>query len=77
MQEKEEIEQAHLLEYQEFNKNWDDNMTQSQEQHEEVLRALEERHVRELEENRANLENTLPLHPKASAEQLNMTKIQE
>jgi len=37
---------------------------------------LEEKHVRELEENRANLEKKLPLDFKHSAELLNLKKIQ-
>ena len=54
--EREEVEQAHILEYQEFNKNWDDVMKKAQEEGEMMIRGLEEKHVRELEENRSKLE---------------------
>jgi hypothetical protein len=40
-----------------------------------MVRALEEKHVRELEENRQRLEQNVPNIPKASAELLNMKKI--
>jgi hypothetical protein len=42
-----------------------------------MIRGLEEKHVRELEENRSKLEQQLPTIPKASAELLNMKKIQD
>jgi hypothetical protein len=73
--EKEEVEQAHILEYQEFNKNWDDLMAKTQEEHQQMYKNLEEKHVRELEENRQRLEQSLPMVPKASAELLNLKKI--
>lgn len=75
--ERQEVENAHILEYQEFNKNWDDLMAKTQEEHQQMLRGLEDKHVKELEENRARLEQTLPMVPKASAELLNLKKIQE
>lgn len=74
--EREEVEQAHILEYQEFNKNWDEAMQKTQEEHEQMIKALEEKHVRELEDNRSKLENTLPTQPKCSAELLNNKAIQ-
>jgi hypothetical protein len=42
-----------------------------------MVKAMEEKHVRELEDNRAKLEQVIPTLPKASAELLNMKKIQE
>lgn len=75
--EREEVEQAHILEYQEFNKNWDDVMSKTAEEHDQMIKILEEKHIRELEENRAKLDQTLPGQPKASAELLNNKKIQE
>ena len=42
-----------------------------------MILGLEEKHVRELEENRQRLEQTLPPNPKDSAELLNMRKIQK
>lgn len=73
--EREEVEQAHIMEYQEFNKNWDELMQKTAEESDQNLRALEEKHIRELEENRSNLDKGLPTIPKASAELLNNKKI--
>lgn len=50
-------------------------MAKSQEEHQQVYKNLEDKHVRELEENRQRLEQTLPMVPKASAELLNLKKI--
>ena len=73
--EREEVEQAHIIEYQEFNKNWDDMIGKTQEEHEMAVRTLEEKHVRELEENRGKLDQVLPTLPKSSADLLNNKKI--
>jgi len=75
--EREDVEQAHFNEYAEFNKNWDELMQKTQEEHEQLIVQMEKKHVSELEENRAKLEQTLPTQPKASAELLNNRKIQE
>ena len=75
--EQQEVENAHLVEYQEFNKNWDDLMQKQAEESELMMRALEEKHIKELEENRSRLEQGLPPQPKDSAELLNMRKIQQ
>jgi hypothetical protein len=40
------------MEYQEFNKNWDNELARLEQEDQQAIRALEERHVRELEENR-------------------------
>ena len=60
------------MEYQEFNKNWDDTLAQIEAQDQQAIQALEEKHVRELEENRQVLEQKLPLTFKQSAELLNL-----
>ena len=65
------------MEYQEFNKNWDDTLAQIEQQDQQAIQALEEKHIKELEENRAALEQSLPLNFKLSAELLNMQKIQQ
>ncbi len=75
-QEREEVEQAHVLEYQDFNKQWDENMEKTRDEHEQMILGLEERHVKGLEENRHMLEEKLSMVPKASAELLNFRKIQ-
>ncbi len=75
-QEREDVEKAHVMEYQQFNQDWDQQMMQIEEEHGSAIQALEEKHVRELEENRQTLENKLPLTFKNSAELLNLKKIQ-
>ena len=40
-----------------------------------MMRNFEDKHVRELEENRQRLEQSIPMIPKASAELLNLKKI--
>ena len=50
------MEQAHIIEYQEFNKQWDQQLGEIEGEHNGALRGLEERHVKELEENRQMLE---------------------
>ncbi|CDW71390.1 UNKNOWN [Stylonychia lemnae] len=75
--EREEVEQAHIMEYQEFNKNWDDTLAQIEAQDQQAIQALEEKHVRELEENRQVLEQKLPLTFKQSAELLNLRQIEQ
>jgi hypothetical protein len=71
------VEQAHIMEYQEFNKQWDDNLNQTEQQDQQAVGALEDKHVRELEENRQILEQTIPTTYKHSAELLNLQKIQQ
>jgi predicted nuclease with TOPRIM domain len=74
--EREEVEQAHLMEYQDFNKRWDEALAQIEAQDHQAIRALEDRHIRDLEENRQKLEQKLPLTFKLSAELLNLKQIQ-
>ena len=75
--EREEVEQAHLMEYQEFNKNWDETLGQIEQNDNMAQKNLEDKHIRELEENRQRLDETLPLNFKHSAELLNLQKIQQ
>ena len=64
------------MEYQDFNKRWDDALAQMEAQDQQAIRALEERHIRDLEENRQMLEQKHPLTIKLSAELLNLKTIQ-
>ena len=64
------------MEYQDFNKRWDDALAQMEAQDQQAIRALEERHIRDLEENRQMLEQKLPLTFKLSAELLKLKTIQ-
>lgn len=51
-------------------------MQEAQENDQQEQIALENKHTKQLEENRDNLENTLPMTFKLSAELLNLKKIQ-
>lgn len=44
------------MEYQDFNKRWDEALGQIEQQDQQAIRALEDRHIRDLEENRQMLE---------------------
>ena len=47
--EREEVQQAHIMEYQEFNKNWDDTLGQMENQDQTGMKAMEDKHIHELE----------------------------
>ena len=72
-----EIEEAHLQEFNAFNQNWDKKMNEFQEHGLNMLTGLENKHVRDIEDNRRDLEAKLSVVIKASPELLNMRKIQE
>ena len=65
------------MEYQDFNKRWDEALAQIEQQDQQAIRALEDRHIHDLEENRQMLEQKLPLTFKQSAELLNLKQIQQ
>mmetsp|Transcript_35739 Transcript_35739/g.54701 ORF Transcript_35739/g.54701 Transcript_35739/m.54701 type:complete len:218 (+) Transcript_35739:171-824(+) len=75
-QQREECEQAHIKQYQEFNQQWDEDLLQTQKEDAQALGELEDRHTQELEKNREELEKKLPLTFKFSSELLNQQKIQ-
>ena len=52
-------------------------MAKTEEEHMAMIRELEDRQVKELEENRARLEESIAQTPKMSSELLNLKKIQE
>ena len=76
-QQREECEQAHIKQYQEFNQQWDEDLLQTQKEDAQALSELEARHTAEIESNRQILGDKLPLTFKFSSELLNMQKIQE
>ena len=76
-QQREECEQAHIKQYQEFNQQWDEDLLQTQREDAQALSELEARHTAEIESNRQILGDKLPLTFKFSSELLNMQKIQE
>ncbi len=56
--------------------HWDSVLAKSQEEDQKEIQELENRHTRQLEENRVTLEETLPMTFKFSAELLNLRSIQ-
>lgn len=75
-QKQEEIQNAHIGQYQEFNRHWDFEISKAEEDDKEEIQELEAKHTKELEENRFKLEQQLPLDFKRSVELLNLRKIQ-
>jgi len=74
-QQREDCEQAHIKQYQQFNQ-WDEDLLQTQQEDSQALAELEDRQTKEIENNRQILEENLPLTFKYSAELLNKQKIQ-
>ena len=56
--------------------HWDSVLAKSQEEDQKEIQELENRHTRQLEENRATLEETLPMTFKFSTELLNLRTMQ-
>lgn len=70
------VEEAHMLEFQQFNMIWDKKMAEYEAHAEELVEAMKERHAAELREYQRKL-MTKQLRPKFSKELLNMRTIQE
>ena len=70
------MEEIHIMEFNQFNQQWDQRMNEFQQHGHGLLKAMEERHIRELEDYSAELDKSLPNIFKPSAELLNMRKIQ-
>lgn len=75
-QQREECEQAHIKQYQEFNQQWDEDLLQTQKEDAQALSELETRHTSEIESNRQILGEKLPMTFKFSSELLNQQSMQ-
>ena len=75
-QRQEEIQSAHIQQYQQFNQHWDEMIQKIQQEDSQEIEETENRHVAQLTENRQNLEENLPMEFKFSTELLNQRKIQ-
>lgn len=75
-QQKDECEQAHIKQYQEFNQQWDEDLLQTQKEDAQALGELEDRHTQQIEGNRQTLEEKLPLTFKFSSVLLDQQKVQ-
>merc|ERR1712000_473657 len=71
-----EVEEAHLLEFNQFNQQWDSRQQQYFEHAQELEAKMAEKHQQELEEFREKNESTIPLTSRPSTELLNHQKIQ-
>lgn len=75
--ERQGLEEAHMLEFQNFNRIWNEKIDSFEEHQLDCEAAMLERHSMELAEFHADMANELPKRPKFSKELLNMRKIQE
>lgn len=69
------VEEAHMLEFQQFNIIWDQKMSEYEENAEKSLEAIRVKHEKELQDYQDELINTQQ-RPKFSSELLNLRKIQ-
>ena len=72
-----ELEDSHLLEYQEFIGNWDKRLASHKKDSDQQVFMMVEKHKREKIQLLERLEKQVSLNPKPSSEILNMIKIQE
>ena len=70
-----EIEQAHLEEFNNFNKRWDEKMRAFEEKSKEEERKMQDAHEEEIENGRVKMPGKLSEKPKDSSEILNLEKI--
>lgn len=70
------VEEAHMLEFQQFNLIWDRKMAEYEMHAEELVEAMKERHAAELRDYQRRLMGR-QIRPKYSKDLLNLRKIQE
>jgi cobalamin biosynthesis Mg chelatase CobN len=70
------VEEAHMLEFQQFNLIWDRKMAEYETHAEELVEAMKERHGAELRDYQRRLMGR-QIRPKYSKDLLNLRKIQE
>ncbi|CAD8210846.1 unnamed protein product [Paramecium octaurelia] len=75
--EKQEIEKAHLEEFNQFNEFWDQKMAEFDQEAQRVKEQVLQRHDEELNQFTDELENSIPVKPKDSAELLSLRKTEE
>ena len=59
-QDRMQIEEAQNKEYEQFQQQWEQRIGEKEQDHETLLQQLQDRHQKELEENRQVLENKIP-----------------
>ncbi|CAD8135968.1 unnamed protein product [Paramecium pentaurelia] len=75
--EKQEIENAHFEEFNQFNEFWDQKMSEFDQEAQRVKEQVLQRHDEELKQFTDELENSIPVKPKDSAELLSLRKTEE
>jgi hypothetical protein len=70
------VEEAHMLEFQQFNMIWDRKMSEYETHAEELVEAMKERHAAELRDYQRRLMG-VQIKPKFSKDLLNLRKIQD
>lgn len=70
------VEEAHMLEFQQFNMIWDKKMADYEQNAEELVEAMKERHAAELRDFQRKLMSK-EIKPKFSTDLLNLRKIQD
>lgn len=71
-----ELEETHIMEFNQFNQHWDQRMNEFQQHGMSLIKALEDKHMKALDDYSMDLEKDLPNTFKPSAELLNLRKIQ-
>ena len=71
-----ELEETHILEFNNFNQEWDKRMNEFQVHSSQLIKALEDKHVSQQEEYRGQLEEKIPYKFKPSTDLLNLKRIQ-
>ena len=70
------VEEAHMLEFQQFNLIWDKKMSEYEQHAEELVGAMKDRHGAELRDYQRQLMGK-QIKPKFSRDLLNLRKIQD
>jgi hypothetical protein len=70
------VEEAHMLEFQQFNMIWDKKMGEYERHAEELIESMKERHAAELRDYQRQLISK-QTRPKFSKDLLNLRRIQE
>ena len=71
-----ELEETHIMEFNNFNQEWDKRMNEFQVHSSQLIKALEEKHIAQHEEYRNKIEEKVPNKFKPSPELLNLRRIQ-
>jgi hypothetical protein len=70
-----EVEEAHLMEFNQFNMEWDQKMNEFQHHAGQLEQSMMDKHDNDISELRQNLDQSLSTNFKPSPEMLNLKKI--